>query len=166
MIQPQIYILTAPQGDGKTTRCLEIVNRLKSQRVSIGGIVAPGFWESNIRSGFELMDVQTNIRMPFAQREAKEGWINIKTFYFNPKAIENGELFLRSAVRENDWIVLDEIGKLDLQGFVWGPIFSELIKIQNKNWLLCVRDTFVEEVIEHWQLKKVKVLQLTDGFIF
>lgn len=166
MIRPQIYILSAAQGAGKTTRCLQIVNQLKSQGVSVGGIVAPGFWENEIRFGFELMDVQSNQKIPFAQREAKEGWINIKTFYFNPKAVENGELILRSAVMENDWIVLDEIGKLDLRGFVWGKIFSELIKIPKKKWILCVRDIFVEEVIEHWQLKKVKVLQLTEDFVF
>jgi len=166
MTQTQIYVLSAAQGEGKTTRCLEIVNQLKSQGESIGGIVASGFWENNIRSGFDMMDVQSNRKIPFAHREAKEGWIKIKTFYFNPETIKKGEAILRIAFQKNNWIVLDEIGKLDMHGNLWGTIFSDLIKIQNKNWIICVRDIFVEEVIQHWQLKKVKVLQLKDEFVF
>jgi len=162
----QIFILSGAQGEGKTTRCLEIVNQLKSQNESIGGIVALGFWENNNRSGFELMDVQSTRKIPLAYREAKEGWVKIKSIYFNPEAIEKGETILRAAVQENDWIVIDEIGKLDLSGNLWGPIFSELIKIPNKIWILCVRDIFVEEVIQHWQLEKAKVLQLKDDFVF
>ncbi len=162
----QIYILTGAQGEGKTTRCLEIVEHLKSKGETIGGIVAPGFWENNVRTGFELMDVQTFQKIPFAQKEAVEGWQKIKTFYFDPKAIEKGEIILRSAVQQNDWIVLDEIGKLDMNGHLWGPILSYLIQIPNKKWIVCVRDVFVEEVIQHWQLNRVKVLSLAADFDF
>ncbi|MDA3904824.1 MAG: hypothetical protein PF484_01995 [Bacteroidales bacterium] len=162
MKETKIYILSGGQGEGKTTRCLEIVNQLKSNGENVGGIVAPGFWDNNIRSGFDLMNVQTNIKTPFAQRMAKEEWIKIKAFYFNPEAIEKGKSILHSAVQENDWIVLDEIGKLDLNGYLWGPIFSDLIKIPNKKWIICVRDIYVDDIIHHWNLNNVTLLQLTD----
>lgn len=166
MTPTQIYILTARQGEGKTTRCLEIVNQLKSKGESVGGIVAPGFWENNVRSGFDLMDVQRNQKTPFAQRLPKENWKKIKAFYFNPIAIQEGEAILRVAVLENDWIILDEIGKLDIKGHLWSSVFTELIKIPNKNWIICVRDIFVDEVIQHWQMQNVKVLLLVDDFVF
>ena len=162
----QIYILSAAQGEGKTTRCLELVDQLKAKGESVGGIVAPGFWENNIRSGFDLMDVHTSQKIPFANRESIEDWIKIKAFYFNPKAIQEGEGILRAAVSENDWIILDEIGKLDVRGYIWNSVFSELIKIPNKNWIVCVRDIFVDEVIQHWKMQNVKVLQLADDFVF
>ncbi len=162
----QIIILSGAQGEGKTTRCLEIVSQLKAKGESVGGIVAPGFWENNIRSGFNLMNIQTNQEIPFARRDSIESWIKIKTFYFNPKAIEKGEVILRKAVLENDWIILDEIGNLDIKGHLWSSIFTDLIKIPNKNWIICVRDIFVDEVIEHWQMQNVKVLQLKDDFVF
>ena len=162
----QIIILSGAQGEGKTTRCLEIVSQLKAKGESVGGIVAPGFWKNNTRYGFDLMDVQTNQKLPFAQRNPKEDWLEIKTYYFNPEAIEKGEVILRKAVLENDWIILDEIGKLDIKGHLWSSIFTDLIKIPNKNWIICVRDIFVDEVIEHWQMQNVKVLQLKDDFVF
>lgn len=166
MKKNQFYILTAEQGQGKTIRCLEIINQLQSAGESVGGIIAPGFWKNNVRSGFDLMDVETNKTIPFAQRETKEDWVKIKAFYFNPKAISFGESVLRSAVRENDWIVLDEIGKLDIKGNLWSVVFSELIKVPNKNWIICIRDIFVEEVVQHWQLKNVSLLKLKDEFVF
>ena len=39
----QIFILSGAQGEGKTTRCLEIVTQLKAKGESVGGILAPGF---------------------------------------------------------------------------------------------------------------------------
>lgn len=162
----QIFILSGAQGEGKTRRCLEIVADLKSEEESVGGIVAPGFWKKNIRSGFDLMDVQTHQKIPFAKREPENGWIKIKTFYFNPRAIHEGEAILRKAVLENDWIVLDEIGKLDIKGQLWASVFTELIKIPHKNWIVCIRDIFVDEVIEHWQMQNVKVLELKDDLVF
>ena len=162
MIQPQIYILSAKQGEGKTMRCLELVNQLKIQGESVGGIIAPGFWKNNIRSGFDLMDIQDSKNIPFAQRGFIEGWQKTKAFYFNPEAIEKGKIILRKAVQENDWIVLDEIGKLDMQGYLWGPVFSELISVMDKKWIICVRDIFVEEVIQKWKLENTRILQLNE----
>lgn len=162
----QIFILSAAQGEGKTTRCLEMANQLKAKGESVGGIVALGFWQKNVRSGFDIMDVQTNQKIPFAKREVETAWLKIKGYYFNPKAIQEGESILRTAVERNDWIILDEIGKLDIKGHLWSSIFTELIKTPNKNWIICVRDIFVDEVIEHWQMQNVKVLQLKDNFVF
>ena len=162
----QIFILSGAQGEGKTTRCLELVDQLKAKGESVGGIVASGFWENNIRSGFDLMDVQSLQKIPFAKREAEEAWLKIKAYYFNPLAIQEGEGILRRAVSENDWIILDEIGKLDIQGYLWSSVFMESIKTPNKNWIICVRDIFVDEVIKHWEMQNVKVLQLKDDFVF
>jgi nucleoside-triphosphatase THEP1 len=160
----QIFILSGTQGEGKTTRCLEIVQQLKARGESIGGIVALGFWENNARSGFDLMDIRNHQKIPFAKREAESGWLKIKGFYFNPKAIKEGESILRLAVQQNDWIIIDEIGKLDTKGYLWSSVFTELIKIPNKNWIICVRDIFVDEVIEKWKLKSVKILKVSDKF--
>ncbi|MBN1650134.1 MAG: hypothetical protein JW857_02330 [Bacteroidales bacterium] len=160
----QVYILSGAQGEGKTKRCIELVQQLKESGKSVGGIVAPGFWDNNTRSAFELVDVSTLKKMPFAQRDCWKNWIKLKGFYFNPSTIEKGKTILKQAVNQNDWIVLDEIGKLDIEGHLWGPIFGELIQIPDKKWILCVRNSFVNDVVEHWHLDKVKVLQIKDGF--
>lgn len=162
----QVYIITGAQGEGKSTRCTEIIRKLKSNGESVGGIIAPGFWENNARYRFDLMDVKTEQRMPFAQREAKAGWKKIKTFYFNPEAIKKGEAILHAAVQENEWIVLDELGKLDLHGEVWGPVFTDLIHKHHKKWIISIRDLFVNEAIVHWNLPNVKTLRLSDEFTF
>ncbi len=162
----QIYIISAPQGQGKTGRCIELINQLRSKGKSVGGLIAPGYWDGDQRSAFDLLDVESNQSMPFAQRKARANWLDAKSFYFNPKALKWGEDCLRKAVESKDWLVLDEIGKLDLKGMLWSPVFTELIKTPNQNWLLCIRDNFVHDVIQHWNLKQVKVLGLTEEFIF
>lgn len=163
-MQNQIFIITGAQGEGKTSRCLELVNQLKEANESVGGIVARGYWRDNTRSGFDLVNISTLETLAFATREIVEDWFKIKAFYFNPDAIAMGESTLRKACLENDWIVLDEIGNLDIKGAIWSSIFTDLIRIPNKKWILTVRDIFVEDIIRHWQLKNVKVLKIEDAF--
>lgn len=165
-MQNQIFIVTGAQGEGKTSRCIELVNQLKEANESVGGIVARGYWKDNTRSGFDLVDLSTQKKFPFATREIVEDWFKIKAFYFNPDAIAMGELILRKACLENDWIVLDEIGNLDINGAIWSSIFTDLIRIPHKKWILTVRDIFVEDIIEHWQLKNVKVLKIEDALVY
>lgn len=162
----RIYIISGAQGEGKTNYCLELVKQLKAKGESVGGIVAPGFWDGKSRSAFELLDLTSNKKIPFAQREYWKNWIRLKGFYFNPLAIKKGESILRLAIQENDWIVLDELGKLDIEGHLWGPIFKELIQVQNKKWIISVRTAFVEDVIRHWQLQNEEVLHIKENFIF
>ena len=160
----QIYILIGGQGSGKTTRCMELIKQIKEKGKSVGGILALGKWEENVRTAFDLMDIQSGETWPFASREKIDDWQKIKTFYFNPQAIVQGEKIVRKAANFNDWIVIDELGKLDLHGYLWSSIFSELVSISNKNWIICVRDSFVEQVIEHWNLKNVRILQIEQAF--
>lgn len=161
-----IYIVAGKQGEGKTKRCLEIADYLKDKKEKVGGIIAPGFWENNTRSGFHLMDVQTGETKPFAERAEREGWNQIKTFYFNPEAISWGEDVLRKADKQCNWIFLDELGKLDLQGHLWNKGFTELVKQSQKNWILSIRENFVEEVIQHWGLYPVTRIHLYETLPF
>jgi len=151
---------------GKTKRCLEIAAYLKSKNEKVGGIVAPGFWENNTRSGFDLMDIQTGKTRAFAQRTKREEWRQIKTFYFNPQAISWGDAVLRKAHNQCDWIFLDELGKLDMQGHLWNKVFTELIQHTQKNWILSIRESFVEEVIQQWRLYPNTPIHLHDTFPF
>ncbi|MBN2237423.1 MAG: hypothetical protein JW729_07675 [Bacteroidales bacterium] len=160
------YIITGAQGEGKSTRCLSLANQLRKNDEKVGGLIAVGYWKDGVRSAFDLLDLSTNLKQEFASREEKENWKAHKSFYFNPKTIQWGKAVLEKAVAEKDWIILDEIGKIDMSGELWGEVFSKLQKIPNKKWILSVRNLFVEDVIQHWNLKNTKVLQITDHLIF
>lgn len=166
MNESVFYIITGAQGEGKSTRCLELANQLFEKHQKVGGLISVGYWNNGVRSGFDLLDLSTHQQKAFASRDKKEHWEFHKSFYFNPETTKWGKTVLEKAIAEKDWIVLDEIGKIDISGELWGEVFSKWSKIPDKKWILCVRDVFVEEVIRHWNLKNVKVVQITDDFEF
>lgn len=148
----KIIIISGKQGEGKTTRCQKLVKQMKEQGLKVGGIIAPGTWKDGQRFSIGLLDLQTQETYPFATRDVQEGWEQIHTFYFNPQSIKKGEELLREHSKTSDWVFIDEVGKFDIKGKVWGPILQELLQ-QDINLVLSVRDIFVEEVIEYFGIQ-------------
>ncbi len=159
----KIIIISGKQGEGKTIRCQKLAKQMKEQGLKIGGFIAPGTWKEGQRFSIDLMDLQTQETYPFATREAQEGWEQIHTFYFNPQSIKKGEELLRAHSKTSDWVFIDEVGKFDIKGKVWGPILQELL-LQDINLVLSVRDVFVEEVKTHFGINDNQIIHVDDLF--
>jgi nucleoside-triphosphatase THEP1 len=53
----KILFITGPQGGGKTTFVKELAALLKKSGFSTGGFIAEGYWENNLRSGFDIVEI-------------------------------------------------------------------------------------------------------------
>ena len=56
MDQFPVFIIQGEQGEGKTTRLIEVINLLVSASIPLSGFTAPGKWEENKRSSFQVKD--------------------------------------------------------------------------------------------------------------
>jgi nucleoside-triphosphatase THEP1 len=152
-----ITIITAAQGGGKTTSMQKMVVEAQKDGKKIGGFFAPGSWKNGRRHSFELVDLQSREHLPFASREKREEWEYIHSFYFNPQTIQKGQDILRTQAENSDILFIDEIGKFDIKGKLWGSILTELLN-KDIELVLCVRDVFVEDVITHFGIKNPLIL--------
>jgi len=159
LTKQEIIIIAGRQGQGKTTRCNQLAKELSSKGERIGGFIAPGTWKNGQRYSFDLTDLRSLKSYPFASREAQDGWEKIHGFYFNPESIKKGEDILRTHSEISDWLFIDEVGKFETQGKIWGPILRELLD-NHIALVLCVRDSFVEEVIKHFEIKNPMILNI------
>ncbi|NOR86496.1 MAG: DUF2478 domain-containing protein [Bacteroidales bacterium] len=159
----KIIIISGKQGEGKTTQCKKLANKMKEQGLIVGGFIAPGTWKDGQRYSIDLLDLQTQKAYPFATREAQEGWEQIHTFYFNPQCIKKGEKLLRAHSKTSDWVFIDEVGKFDIKGKVWGPILQELLQ-QDISLVLSVRDVFVENVVAHFGIQRKEIVDESSIF--
>lgn len=157
----KIIIISGAQGEGKTTRCHALAKEMQKKNLKVGGFIAPGTWKNGQRYSFHLLNLKTNKTYDFASRDAREGWEQIHSFYFNPISIKKGEELLRKHSKTCDWVFLDEIGKFDIKGKVWGPILHELLK-QDVNLVLSVRENFVEGVVEHFGIMDFEILRIEN----
>jgi len=158
----KIIIISGKQGEGKTTQCKKLAQQMAQQGLQIGGFIAPGTWESEQRSQIDLLDLRSGRKYSFASREKQENWEHIHSFYFNLQSIKKGEELLRAHSKICDWIFIDEVGKFDIKGKVWGPILKELLQ-KDINLVLSIRDCFVGLVTNHFGIKTYKKLDVEKG---
>jgi nucleoside-triphosphatase len=162
--QVKVFILSGGKGSGKTTKCIEIAHQLKATGYRIGGFLAPGTFEEGSRNKIQLQNLQTNEVIEFAQREARENWQLIQSFYFNPKAILVGEEWLKTHQQNSDFLFIDEIGRFDVNGKIWGPVLLELLYSATP-LILTIRDIFVEEVIRHFKIKQYELVSSLEDLL-
>ena len=156
-----ITIIQGERGEGKTTFVKEIVKELKATTISVGGVLAEGFWKGGVRNKFQLVDLKTNSKLVYCQRERRDSWEKVAQFYVNPKGQEFGEELLKKTNLEGlDFVVIDEVGPFELEGKGWTMALNKLIMGTNLPMLWVVRNSLVEEVIQYFDLKEFQLFNI------
>ncbi len=155
----KIIILTGEQGSGKTTFLHEMIFGLAKNNLQVGGILAEGFWKNYERDRFELIDLKSNNRILYCQREPKDGWEKLRQFYINPDGQKFGEVALDTNYLNNaDIIVIDEIGPFELKGKGWAKAIESIVKIlQEKILIWVVRESLLIEVSDHFKIQPLNI---------
>lgn len=157
----QLFIITGEKGQGKTGLLIEVLEILQKQNINLSGFYAKGFWENNKRSAFDLVDIKTQKAIPLCQSKNAKDWNKNLGFYFNPEALKAGNQILGDKnINNSDLIVIDEIGKLDINGKIWHDVVSNLASEKNHNMLWVVRKAFVEDVINYWEMENVTIFEV------
>ena len=146
-----IFIFSDEIGIGKTTTLKEWVKH----NVGITGFLSP-----LINSERHFQNIETGETQPM---ETKNEGLEIGKHNFNPEVFEWAEIEIyRQFQSDKKWLVIDEIGPLEIRkekGFhqLLLKLFKEYSD-EKPNLLFVVRDFMVEEFIEKYDLKKVKIL--------
>ena len=147
---PCIVIVTSPQHTGKSSLIARYIERCRQHDVSVAGILAEGLWKDDQRSGFDLVDLTSGIRVPLAVRCAPHGRARI-SFEFFSEGIDAAHAALDAKrCATADLIVVDEVGKLEAMGQGWAPLFPPLLELPGKTHVWAVRESLVDAVAKRW----------------
>jgi len=103
-------------GVGKTTVVQKVIAILKEKGLKVGGIYCPEIRVNNIRVGFEIIDLLTGNRGTLSHIDQDNG-PRVGKYRVNIQDLSNiGVKGLNKAIRTADYIVIDEIGPMELQG--------------------------------------------------
>lgn len=153
----QIFIITGDKQSGKTTFLKEMIALLEKGRVPLAGFIAEGLWGNDKqRSGFKLVTLPEKESILLCDRITKE-WLQLHSFYFNPTAISLGKSALKN-IQANAVVFIDEIGKFELEGKLWADDLSTLLNTHNGPIALSIRNVFVNQVKQQWNLTNVTVV--------
>jgi nucleoside-triphosphatase len=157
-----IFILTGDKDTGKTRFVLKLVTALKDQGYSIGGFLSIGKIVTDKPKEFDLLDLGNQKSWHLAGSEAQSGYVPCKRYFFNPATIRIGEEIVRESIRKNaDLIVIDEIGRCELDGKIWDPLLRNALELPC-NLLLITSNKNRNDVIRNYKLIQYKVIEISS----
>jgi len=160
-----LFVFTAPVNSGKTTALMKWVKDKKN----VGGILAPDI--DGQRRLYTLRDRKQHLYQLTDEAAAvasPDEMVTICKFNFAASSFALArQTLLEDSRRACDWLVIDEIGKLELQGGGLEPAAGEVIRQflageASGKLLLVVRDELVDKVAEHYGLEEYEVFRLGE----
>jgi len=150
---PDIYILSGPVRSGKTTW----LKQWNTDRANVCGLLAPVIngkrYIKNIRSGeMRLLEAE--------HAETGRPLIYIGKFSFFEDTFEWGRHILYECLPANNvWIVIDEIGPLELQGKGLEPAVSYVLGNAGSRArvILVIRHKLLDAVLQHYGFNKENI---------
>ncbi len=162
-IPPKVIILTGEKGAGKTTLLRRVIENIKAQNVSVGGILSPRVIENNVTIGYDVVDIRSNNREPFLRISDNQNLETIGRYRILPEGLEMGsEVLLSENNLLNKVVVIDEVGALELHSHGWAGNLNELMRVSNCRLLLTVRDGFIDQVLQKWNINREDVYNISE----
>lgn len=160
-----IYIFSRPIHSGKTTELLQWCNRQKNTK----GILMP-----DINGSRKILDLHTKSIFDIECTDAantKELLTAVGRFHFYTDAFEKAnEIVLAALTEKPGWLVIDEAGKLELQGKGFYQAIVKAVDVYSDNQsggnvLITVRESLCNEVITFFKIKRARVIHRLDDLV-
>jgi len=145
-----IFIAGEP-GSGKTSWCTGYVDWLRQRNYRVGGTISPEVRQGGQRIGFDIVDLITGEQTTFARLSDGDHpkGIRIGSYAISEDGISFGLRAIERAVNEAcDWVVVDEVGPMELQGRGLMPAVSLACR-RSSNVLIIVRSSLLEALFEY-----------------
>jgi nucleoside-triphosphatase THEP1 len=151
----EILIFTGPIKSGKTTQLMQWT----ASKKNIDGIFQPIIEERRF-----LYHIASKTLKQF-ETDYVENVLTIGGYKFLKDSFEWAKDILRKSIEEPlDYLIIDEIGPLELDGKGLEPAITELLENENKfigKIIFVVRENLLEKFVKHYHLEsKYKIFEM------
>jgi nucleoside-triphosphatase THEP1 len=161
--EKKVFIITGSKTGGKTTFMGKLAGWLYSENIETRGFLAERIMSDNDTIGYDLVNLESGQKSRFLYVSEEESSQKIGRFSIYPDGLTIGKKILESLISTQDNIVIiDEVGRLELNGAGWAKNISELIEKSTNHLILVVRDEFVRKVREKWNLKNAVIISIDE----
>jgi len=123
---PKIGITGLPHA-GKTQTLLKIIEMLEAEEFVVGGMITESIVFRNKRVGFYVMDWLSKKKRKFAH-ENIESSVQVGRYGVDMRALDTvGVKAIRSAIDEADIIIVDEVGKMEVESVNFVKVVNDAL---------------------------------------
>ena len=159
--QAEFLFITGPLNSRKTTFLRKMIAYFKENKVDIAGFCTPKLIENEKTIGYDLVNVVTEERFALLRQKTSDEIEGIGKYQINAVGLQKGLGVLEDAAKlGKSPIVIDEIGKLELNGGGWAPFLDSYVSDASKTFLVTVRKDFLQSIIKKWQLRNFKIFDV------
>lgn len=133
----EVVLLVAPVQTGKTTSLVS----WSAERSDVHGILTP------VVNGKRMfMDAHSRQLFLMEARDGEPDTIATGKYIFSKNNFEKARQVIRQAMHKEGWLVIDEVGPLELTGEGFCDVVKELLEHRREKTILVIRDK--EEMME------------------
>lgn len=148
------FIITGPKDAGKSTLCWQVLEYLNQLPVSKGGVITL----QNDKKWFYL--ITDNSKIPFEASETEE-FIPIGHFRVHKANLERTINSIQASL-DSDYLFIDEIGLLELQGSGYFPVLHKVLSRDLGN-ILVVREMILNEFLSRFpQTRNYRIIPVEN----
>lgn len=159
-----IVILSGQIGIGKTTICKKVIEQARADGHACGGVVSRKGRDEVGRAVIRVEDLSAGGGKAILAREGepfKDG-TSAGRFHYSPDGIAYaGKAILSGA--EADLLVIDEVGRLELEGGGLAPAMAEAGLNKLDRVLIVIREFLVDEAVEKLGLRSQDPVMISYG---
>ena len=104
------------------------------------------------------MNVQTKEQFAMEATDGEEDIITVGKYVFNKNNFNKAVQIIRNAIETKGWLVIDEIGPLELRGEGFCKVLKEVLAVRQEKIILVVREGLAEQVKVHFNIKEVLII--------
>jgi nucleoside-triphosphatase len=120
--------ITGLPGSGKTYALLRVIEMLKEEELSIGGMVDEPIEDGRKKTGFTVRNLLTDEKAVFAGTDIESKIVVGKMGVDLSKLEEVGVKALKDAIEQCDIIVIDEVGKMEVESEAFVSAVKETLE--------------------------------------
>lgn len=143
-----IAVLSGPVHGGKTTLLRKACGEWRAKKYDLAGFLSPAVMEGETVAGYDFLDLDGRVPLPFLRRRGEPGWQRVGPYYILPGALEEASALI-GRIRPEQVLVVDEVGPLELSGKGLWPALQSVLSKHRPRALLVVR----EDILEAFRLK-------------
>jgi len=146
-------------GSGKTSLMEKAASLLKTEGVSVAGLIAPTLLEGGERRGYIARDLLTGEERILARTAPFNTSIRQGVFYFFEASFRWAEELFSKSI-DNQVFILDEVGRLELRRMGYYRLVETILHRYEGCFIITARRDILKELTTLFKIDRAEIIDI------